>query len=282
MTQTCLVTISYAPDFQRCKRLCHSVDQFVKGAEEHLIICPKSDAHLFETLSAPHRRILYYQDLLPRHYRKIPLLKKCWLDPGFYPVRGWIMQQLLKIASHTQTDADILFFLDSDIQFVKPFNTDCLVRSGDVRIYRVQVPPPSDLHNQWQEIAEELLGLDSKDFRFDYIGPLTCWKRDNVARMVKQVEKTTGKAWHKAIGRKVTFSEYILYGTYVDRCLGNDAEHFIDNSSICYNLWDRNDYDSIMEGKRSIPDNCAAMLIQSNIGLDNASELALISRLTGQ
>ena len=45
-----IVTASYAPDFERCRLLCETIDRFVTGAPRHYILVEQRDVALFRQL----------------------------------------------------------------------------------------------------------------------------------------------------------------------------------------------------------------------------------------
>lgn len=278
MPRTSFMTISYAPDFERCKRLCESFDSFVKGYEHHLI-CPKSDLHLFEKLAAPHRKISTYQDILPRRYWKIPFTKKWWLDPSFFPVRGWILQQLLKIASAAKAYSEDVYFLDSDLYFFKPFDPANLIEDGNTRLYAINKKAPSKLHAKWQSVSEQLFGLTNETFHTDYIGQIISWKVTNVQEMIHKIEEVTKKPWYIALGHTFTFSEYLLYGNFVERVLGKNNGHVVRDYALSFDIWNKEEFITAYENSIQIPTESCAILIQSNLGIDINEENALLRKL---
>ncbi len=278
MPKTVFITISYAPDFHRCKRLCESFDQFVEGYEHH-IFCPKDHLYLFKDLAAPHRKISTYQDILPGRYWKIPFTKKWWLDPSFFPVRGWILQQLLKIASADKTSFEDIYFLDSDIIFFKKFDPEKIVSEGKTRLYTLKTPAPSDLHAKWQMFAESSLGLPNEKFHTDYIGPVLSWKSANVKAMIKRIESVTKKPWYIALGHTFTFSEYLLYGNFVERILKEDSGHTAQTFPLCWNIWGKEELLAAKENSINMPDEICTILIQSNLQIDINEEKILLDKL---
>src|SRR5258708_16894788 len=63
----------------------------------------------------------------------------------FPPVRGWIMQQIIKLAAATRLDADILLLVDSDVQFVRPITFDTFGQNGRLLQYRRDATADEDL-----------------------------------------------------------------------------------------------------------------------------------------
>jgi len=273
------ITPSYAPDFSRCQKLCQSLDTFAPNFE-HIIIVNKFDYELFSTLkNTPNRKIVLVEDVLPTGYKKIPFTKKWWLDPYFYPVRGWITQQLTKIAAATITNSEVVIFLDSDIRFFKPIRLNDIYHKDQVRLLKTDCKAPSPLHSKWLIHSEKDLGLTHETFHRDYVGPIVTWRRSKVLSMIEHIEKTTNKKWFRALGHRLTFSEYTLYGNYVERVLNKDCGHFTTDKQLCLNIWSKNDADDILNGRKSIEPQMCAVLIQSNLNLSDEEEDKLFNRL---
>jgi len=281
MPRTSFITISYAPDFERCKRLCESFDKFVEGYQ-HLIYCPKDHLDLFKELEAPHRKIATYQDILPGRYLKIPFTKKWWLDPTFFPVRGWILQQLLKIASAAMSDSEDVYFLDSDIVFFKNFDPQILLEDGKTRLYALKTAAPTEEHVAWQSLAERLLDLPHETFHTDYIGPVLSWKTENVRAMVKRIESVTKKPWHIALGHSYTFSEYLLYGNFVERILKQENGHTPRDYLLCWNIWGTKELNLAKNNNINIPEETCSILVQSNLRMNIDEENAILDKLIGR
>lgn len=277
MTTIALITPSYGPDARRCHRLCASVDRFVSDFNEHVIIVPNRDRKLFSELESPRRRVLTVEEVLPRQYRRLPITERWWLDSRFFPVRGWIVQQLVKLASHHTTDAEVLCMVDSDVQFFRDFSVSRFMTGGQVRLQTVvRDDMPSPAHGVWQATAERLLGLPAEVFTRDYVGQLITWRSDHVAALLDHVAKVTGKPWHLAIGRELRFSEYILYGHFNDRVLGAASRHINECPPYCVELWDAEEVARLRSGEVRPEPGQYALLIQSALGLSDDEETALV------
>ena len=125
MTKTALVTASYAPDFERCRLLCETIDRFVAGYTKHYILVEHRDVALFKQLESSRRVVIDENDLLPRWIRPFPDPsnfghRRIWLSPRTMPLRGWHVQQFRRIAIAAHTDEDAFFYIDSDVAFLKP------------------------------------------------------------------------------------------------------------------------------------------------------------------
>ncbi len=94
-------------------------------------------------------------------------------------------------------------------------------------------------HRPWCENAATLLGLGSASWPGpDYINNLVSWRREHVLGFLAHVERLSGRDWVSAIASDRQFSEYLLYGSYVERVVGLDAAgHWADPSELCKVYW---------------------------------------------
>src|SRR5215475_8193140 len=108
MTRLAVTTISYAPDFEMCVNLNRSVLENSPDTVQHHIIVPKSDLKLFGRLAGPRTHVRCEADFLPRTFIPVPF-SKFTLNLGrpFPPVRGWILQQIVKLAAVTAAADDV-------------------------------------------------------------------------------------------------------------------------------------------------------------------------------
>jgi Family of unknown function (DUF6492) len=53
-----IITPSYAPDFERCRLLCQSIEQFVSPPVHHYIVVDQADWALFQSLAGANTSIL--------------------------------------------------------------------------------------------------------------------------------------------------------------------------------------------------------------------------------
>lgn len=66
---------------------------------------------------------------------------------------------------------------------------------------------------------------------------MICCDPEVVRRMLAHVETTTGLPWPTAIGRQLHFSEWTLYGVFVDELAGPPANAFISDEPLCPGDW---------------------------------------------
>jgi hypothetical protein len=240
-----IVTASYAPDFERCRLLCETVDRQVSGVAHHYILVEHRDMALFRQLQNNRRTIVDERDLLPPwlHAFDDPLSlfrRRIWLSLKTMPLRGWHVQQLRRIAIAAHASEDVLIFCDSDVAFLRPFHCGAFWRNDKVRLFRrdgVLSGSGHEEHRIWSRNAGSALGIDETVVStHDYISTLIAWRRETVTAMCAEIERVHGRAWVQVIGSVRKFSECMIYGRYVDDVLGG-AGHFHGSEEFCRVHW---------------------------------------------
>ena len=267
MPRLAIITPSYAPDFELCADLHRSVLRHSPSSVQHHIIVPGPDLELFSRLAGP--RVVLHDEaaFLPRSIRAVPGTKyRVNLRRPFPPLRGWILQQVIKLAAAARSDADVVVLVDSDIEFVRPFSAETFRRDGTVRFYR----KPDDIderlprHVRWHQGARALLGLPAAPPPYhDYVSSLLAWDPAIVRQLLERVEQTTGRRWADAVSSQLHLSEWTLYGVFVDHLMGEEARAFATDDPRCHAYWDETPLDEA--GARAFvagagPDDVAVMI----------------------
>jgi hypothetical protein len=232
MTSLEILTPSYAPDRELCGDLNESVLRLASPDVRHRLVVPARDLALFADLAGERTEVVDARRFLPRTFRPIPRVNG-WLDlrAPYPPVRGWIAQQIVKLAAAAESPADVVVIADSDLTFVRPFGVADFAPDGSVPLYRLDgaVTELLPRHLLWHRVARRLLGLPATDERVlpDYICWPCAWSPSVVRTMLDRIHAVTGMHWASAIGRQLHFSEMILYGVYVDEVLsvGGPVRH---------------------------------------------------------
>jgi hypothetical protein len=236
-----VITPSFAGDFELCADLHRSVLDYSPATVHHQIIVPRKDLKLFSRLTGPRTHILCEADFLPRSFVRVPYSRYTTnLFQPFPPVRGWILQQVVKLAAVAASKDDVVLLVDSDIEFVRPFTVETFVRNGMVRFYRKPNAVDERLprHMIWHRAARSLLGLSPAAAPYtDYVSSLVAWDPVIVRQMLTRVTATTGRAWTTAIAGQLHFSEWTLYGVFVDAVLGVPANSFASDDPLCLAHW---------------------------------------------
>jgi hypothetical protein len=278
-----IITCSYGPDLERCKRLCASVDNYVPADIGHILIVPPRDLHRFSALATGRRRVLTTSDVLPAQFRQLPGSDKLWMDKRCWPIRGWVMQQLVKLSANRATDAELLLFADSDLQFLRGFDAKAFYRDDKLRLHRVPDAMNEGRHRRWHSRAGTLLGDNRDYFGSDYVGQLITWRRSNLVALQRYIEESVGKPWHIAVSRSLDISEYILYGSFVEHVLGKEQNgHFYDSRDLCHCCWFAYQAQDLLEGKSTVSPDAVALLVQSNLDFEPSQESAILQAALAQ
>ncbi|MFM2431053.1 MAG: hypothetical protein RLZZ511_2266 [Cyanobacteriota bacterium] len=235
-----LITPSYAPDFQRCQLLSATIAQYLRPPFTHYIVVDRCDLPLFATLANAHTEILTVEAIVPGWIGREPMWRKFWVSGRAGLVRNWILQQTVKIALAQQIPEDVAVFVDSDVAFVRSLDLTQFVAGSRVRLYRDDMGniAQRDYHRPWHQVASRLLNIPmNEQYIPDYIGNLITWRRDHVVQLCQHLEAQSGRSWFATLAREWQWSEYILYGLFVDRVLGDRSQHYTMDLNPCHDYW---------------------------------------------
>jgi hypothetical protein len=156
-------------------------------------------------------------------------------------MRGWLVQQLAKLAITDIAREDILIHADSDVVLIKPFREASLTSpDGSVRLFRVPDAIGEQLpnHLRWHRTAERVLGLEHRTPPLpDYIGGLVPWKRERALSLLERIQAVSGRHWMSTLAGTPHLSEYILYGRFVEDGLSELEDRPGPSLSLCHCYW---------------------------------------------
>lgn len=191
----------------------------------HYLIVDRCDRPAFAHLQSGQRRLIESEEILGKWIVRSPGRKPYWLSLKAAPVRGWIIQQILKIGVLDIIPERTFVFCDSDTAFFRPFNRDDLLVNGKIGL--LDVDAVNDETRRWTATARRLLGLptDGGPYR-NHVGNMICWNREIVKALQDRIEQCSGMRWKVALARTLRFSEYMIYGIFVREIVGYDeADH---------------------------------------------------------
>ena len=232
-----LVTPSYAPDFERCRLLCQSRGRCWPDSVHHYVVVDSRDLPRFRSLANPTTEILAVEDILPWWIRRLPGASQGWVSFKTWPIRNWILQQLVKLAIAPRISQEVLVFVDSDVAFIRPVDPGRLVQGDRIRLYRNPEAIPRSWENfhRWYQSAARLLGLAPVSYPApNFIGDLIVWRRDRVLQLHQHLESRFSRSWLEVLGNTWHWSEYILYGLFIEQVLGEQSGHYYDD--VCPGL----------------------------------------------
>jgi Family of unknown function (DUF6492) len=243
MSELAVITPSFAPDAALFEDLHASVLEHTPHPTVHYVIVPPADRALFAQYAGPRCEVWTYDDLLPRRY--VGVARGIWVNARrpWPPVRGWVLQQAIKIAAAGALDTRAVLIADSDVILVRPTTLDRFWGDGRLRTYRAAdaVHAGMERHIRWHQVARRLLGLPAAltpPFP-DYVSPLNVWDPATVRAMQQQVSEATRTNWLDAFTKELHVSEFILYGVFVDQVAGPERLRPLSDTTFCHDYWRR-------------------------------------------
>jgi uncharacterized protein DUF6492 len=293
-----ILTLSFRGDFELCQLLCESVDDFVSDTMEHVIAVPRSDLNLFKALANGRRRLITQEELLPAWLRKIPLpgptlrrvfglpRRNVYFTPHPRIVRGWIVQQLMKLRAAATATSDVVLHADSDMVFIRPLKLELIVQQGRVRLYRKPGAGPDPRHQPWHAAASRLLGLPPSNYHgAEFIQNAVAWRRDCVVQLLRRISEVVETDPMVALAATDEFAEYILYGVFCERILTLESSgHFASSVSLCKTAWlngGLSGVEALLEEPTFHPEEIAVG-IQSTLPMGVSERRAVIHRLANR
>ena len=256
---------------------------------EHWIIVDRGDLPLFRSLQSNRTNVVAKEEVLPVWVHRVDTLKlglrsNIWLQAGGRPIRGWLLQQLVKLAVAKSLSADVVLHADSDVVLLRPFSADAVV-DGDGRVRLFERPDYVDEtlpnHIRWHRSAEKLLDVGKADIPMpDYISTLVPWKRQNALALLDHVERTTGTHWLRAVAAAWDVSEYVLYGRFVQDVLGASGGQLVSSSPLCLDYYKRVPLavPELTAFLDSVDEETIAVSLTAKAGMNPADYIQLLER----
>jgi Family of unknown function (DUF6492) len=276
-----------------------SVMRMTDESVVHHVIVPRADVALFTAIAGPRCIVVPEESLYPPHYKPTQtinhLIRLLPFAPRhariaaintknlFRPVRGWMMQQAIKLEICRQLRIDTVLLIDSDVELVRPI-TEATFRDGQhARLYRRPkgIDAHLPLHMEWIKVSRLLLGLPPAEFpASDYISSLCVWEPTIVRAMLAHVEHVTGRHWMEAIMGQQTFSEWTLYGVFAEVVMNYKGSSTTE-SSLCHSYWGTVPLarENALEFASRIGPDDVAVLIQSKTRTPRAVRRAAIDAI---
>lgn len=287
MSTFAVVTPSYGPDVSLFADLHRSVLEFTPCDTVHHVIVPARDRGRFAPFEGPRCRVVTEPELLPSTFRRSP--KPGWwinLRRPWPPVRGWVLQQALKIAAAAELDAEHVLVVDSDVVLVRPVEPDRFVVGGRRCLYRLDggVHHGMPRHLRWHEVARRLLGLPSAPPPPlpDYVSSLNVWEPVMVRALQRRITECAGRDWLDAITRELHVSEFVLYGVYIDEIASAHGTRPPADSTLCHDYWDDVPLDlpAALQFVDALPAEALGMMISSKSRTPTSVRRAALARCT--
>lgn len=232
--KTTFVTPSYRADLERAVWMRRSVRRFLAGHCQHLIAVPRDDLALFRNAFSSDEAVqiacqqdvvdrIYYPDLL---YKLVATLapSQTWRVDLHGGLPGWMVQQIIKLNCMHWVGDGALVLVDSDVIFTRPFTlADLGLDGADRTLVRITPLSESSRHRRTLQRSRRLLGLPDGPTEHHYMSSPTVWYTDWVDKLKAHLQQVSGMDWQRALFLAQEFSEYTLYGLFVEEVLKPDG-----------------------------------------------------------
>ena len=243
MDDVAVLTPSFRGDARLFADLHASVLANTAPTVVHHVVVPPSDVDLFRQYEGSRCRVWTHRDLLPRYCVSVPYASGLTLNMRrpWPPVRGWVTQQLMKIAGTAALDARAVLVIDSDAVLLRKLTLDQFLHDGRLRHFRADraVTAGMERHLLWHRVARRLLGVSGtvEPPAPEYISHNAVWDPAVVRSMTDQIEDSTGRYWMDAVAGELHVSEFMIYGVFVDQVLGGSSRPLCE--PLCHNYYER-------------------------------------------
>ena len=247
MNPVALLTPTYGRDLELCTLLCESVDRHVTSFSKHYLLVPDCDFELFAHFNSEHRTVLAASQFLPKWLRPLPRVvqrkrRQYWWSFRTKPVSGWHVQQFLKIAATNTLPHQRYCILDSDIVFFRNFDLARFEHPNPIPLLSMpnEVIATQPRHSRWVVTSHQLLGLPVPPLpASDFIGHIIFWDQQTTRAMASRIEAVSGLDWMETLCKTREFSEYMLYGYFVQNDARFAAGHSHTSGTPCISYWEQ-------------------------------------------
>jgi Family of unknown function (DUF6492) len=242
MDDLAVLTPSFRGDADLFADLHESVLANTAPSVVHHVVVPPSDAGLFRQYEGSRCRVFTHQDLLPRYCVSVPRADGLTLNlrRPWPPVRGWVVQQIMKMAGAAVVDARAVLIVDSDAVLVRQASLDQFTHNGRLWHFRRDgaVTASMERHVLWHNVARKLLGVPgvAAPPLPDYVSPICVWDPVVVRSLMEHIADSTGRNWVDAVGGQLHVSEFVVYGVFVDHVLAGAVPR---DQDLCHNYYER-------------------------------------------
>lgn len=282
-------TPSFRGDLERLLIMRRSLKRFFVGAVRHVVAVPKQDMALFAAhLYGDDVELISQNDLVERRFYAKWLYRamqdrvpsQMWRFSRFAGRPGWIIQQIVKCSVPSLFAVGPVVVLDSDLFFTRPFGVGEF-DGGATRILLKYYPQTaSGMHADHMGRARDLLGLPAGATHYHYIGWPGVWYPDWVTELQNYLTARHRCSWQTVLYRAGTFSEYCLYGVFVEEIL-KPGDLDLRTRPMYRLVWDKQSYETFVEerGDRTLPEDAPiCVVVQSNLGISTSEYAHIVER----
>lgn len=191
---------TYSKDLPWLQYALKSIHKFCRGFRNIIIVIPKSQLHFIEGFNLTKEKIFTCPD-----YKD-----------------DYLGQQITKLHADEYTDADYVFYGDSDTLVTQPITPKIFTRDGKPLILKTSYDKVGDAI-MWKDVTEKAIGC-SVDFEFMRRHPF-CYHTSTLKALRAHVKEKHGIELEDYIQKQPRFSEFNTVGAFADK-FENDKYEF--------------------------------------------------------
>jgi hypothetical protein len=273
----CFFTPSYRNDLERLLILRQSIKLFIKESLRHYVIVPKNDFDIFKKSFADDNdvMILKQEDFVPKYfyptYLYSSIKKLCpnqtWRFNKIAGRPGWIIQQIVKLCIPEIISEDVAIILDSDVLFIKPVSIyETFHNTTHKSLTRIHLSVGSAMHSEYVSRSRVILKLPVGNANLHYMSWPAIWYKDWVVELQEYLFCLYKSSWQEVLYKANIFSEYNLYGIFIEEVLKPKNLSIIDYP-LYTGIWHKEDFNRLIKSDLSVQDQTLCVVIQSNMGI---------------
>jgi len=260
MNNITFITVTYKNDLERFSLLRESIKRFYTGDAKHIVIVPKNDKPLFDKFMKDDDKVkvVLQNDFVDTYFYPqfwYSALKKIFPDQEwrlnklfkkFAGVRGWQLQQPIKLSIPAMIKNGKAVILDSDVIFLRSFSDMDFGTILDNPRTLIQIQ--DNIFFEEMQKAYKLLKLPpatSKNYHYTTM-PMIMYP-DWIESLQNYIEKIHNKPWQKVLFENGSIHEDCLYGVFIQEILKPDRL-FINKKHLSYMVWDKESLTNFLSG----------------------------------
>jgi hypothetical protein len=173
-----------------------------------IVICPKKSKGLTDLVSSMSGVVIINDEKIsPLNIKSLKEFKPKGIDRS-----GWILQQLLKFAIHSEIDTRKYLVIDADTLMTKP---QCYISKGKSALLF-----SDEYHVPYRQHIKKVLGFYPK-YKVSFVSHAMLFDVSIVSDMLKKIEVKSSKPWYTALIENInkneisSMSEYEMYASFL-------------------------------------------------------------------
>lgn len=294
MSDITFFTPSYRNDLERLILLRKSINRFYSGHAKHIISVPRHDFNVFKQalesdIFRGECQLIEQQALVDKRFFPSPFYKmvtqaiptQAWRFERYAGRAGWITQQVVKLSAYEIIPTETIVVIDSDLIFIRNFSDESFLHSNGKILMRHVPEKESAKHRSHITKSREILQVPPGTTEHNYMSSPAIIQKTWLRELARYLESTYHQPWQETLLREPRFSEYSIYGIFVEEIL-RPKDLIVQTSPLFMIIWDKESFADFIESPErfvsSHPERLC-LVVQSNLSIEANSYTTHISKI---